>query len=64
MLELNGPEVPIIDGSSAPFVQLIEEAGIEEQEEDKIWYTLDENIEYIDNKRGWSSMPYPQMIIR
>ena len=32
VIELNGPEVPIMDGSSAPFVFLIECAGIREQE--------------------------------
>jgi UDP-3-O-[3-hydroxymyristoyl] N-acetylglucosamine deacetylase len=31
LVELDGPEVPIMDGSSAPFVFLIECAGIEEQ---------------------------------
>ena len=28
VVELNTPEVPIMDGSSAPFVYLIQEAGI------------------------------------
>src|SRR5678810_967158 len=37
LVEVNGPEVPIIDGSSEPFVQIIEKAGIEEQDSDKIW---------------------------
>jgi len=31
-VEVEGPEVPILDGSSAPFVQLIQEAGIHEQQ--------------------------------
>ncbi|MDA0998777.1 MAG: UDP-3-O-acyl-N-acetylglucosamine deacetylase [Proteobacteria bacterium] len=31
MIELNGPEVPIMDGSSAPFVFMIECAGVVEQ---------------------------------
>ncbi len=31
-IEINGPEVPIMDGSAAPFVFLIECAGIVEQE--------------------------------
>jgi len=31
LVDLHGPEVPIMDGSSAPFVFLIESAGIEEQ---------------------------------
>lgn len=32
MVEINGPEVPVMDGSSAPFVFLVECAGIEEQD--------------------------------
>jgi len=32
VIELDGPEVPIMDGSSAPFVLLIERAGIVEQD--------------------------------
>ncbi len=31
LVDLHGPEVPIMDGSSASFVFLIESAGIEEQ---------------------------------
>lgn len=30
-VEVDGPEIPILDGSAAPFVALIEEAGIREQ---------------------------------
>ncbi|MEI9946203.1 MAG: bifunctional UDP-3-O-[3-hydroxymyristoyl] N-acetylglucosamine deacetylase/3-hydroxyacyl-ACP dehydratase [Chitinophagaceae bacterium] len=48
LIEINGPEMPIMDGSSAPFVQLIEEAGVIEQAADKTWYTIDENIIYYD----------------
>lgn len=32
-VELNGPEVPIADGSAAPFIALLAEAGVEEQAE-------------------------------
>lgn len=31
IVDLDGPEVPIMDGSSAPFVYLVHSAGIEEQ---------------------------------
>lgn len=31
LIEVNGPEVPILDGSSAPFVHGIMEAGLEQQ---------------------------------
>ncbi|NIN18682.1 MAG: UDP-3-O-[3-hydroxymyristoyl] N-acetylglucosamine deacetylase, partial [Candidatus Aminicenantes bacterium] len=30
-VELDGPEVPILDGSSAPFVSVLKEAGIVSQ---------------------------------
>ena len=36
IIELNGPEVPIMDGSSRPFVFLIQSAGITEQNHPKI----------------------------
>lgn len=52
LIEVNGPEMPIMDGSSWPFVELIEEAGVLEQDAAKIWYTIDENIFHTDeNKR-------------
>ena len=31
MVELNSPEVPIMDGSAAPFIYLIQEAGVKRQ---------------------------------
>ena len=27
LIEINGPEIPIMDGSSEPFIELIEKAG-------------------------------------
>jgi len=48
LIEINGQEMPIIDGSSAPFVEIIEKAGVAEQEAAKTWYSIDENIFYYD----------------
>lgn len=31
LIEINAPEIPIMDGSASPFVYLIQEAGVEEQ---------------------------------
>ncbi len=31
LIEINAPEIPIMDGSASPFVYLIQDAGIEEQ---------------------------------
>ncbi|MEI6184646.1 MAG: bifunctional UDP-3-O-[3-hydroxymyristoyl] N-acetylglucosamine deacetylase/3-hydroxyacyl-ACP dehydratase [Bacteroidota bacterium] len=52
LIELNGPEVPIMDGSSQPFVALIDKTGVLEQDAAKAWYSIDENIYlYDDSKR-------------
>ena len=52
LIELNGPEIPIMDGSSTPFIEAIEKVGILEQDAAKAWYSIDENIfHYDDDKR-------------
>src|ERR1700742_2678883 len=51
LIEINGPDGPIIDGSSEPFVEIIEEAGVPEQEATKVWYTIDTNITHYDEKK-------------
>lgn len=44
-VEVDGPEVPIMDGSSQPFVFLIECAGIIDQEEPRRWIEILKPIE-------------------
>ncbi len=61
LVELNGPEIPIIDGSSAPFVEIIEEAGVLEQEAAKIWYTIDSNITYYDEEKRVEMVAVPSI---
>jgi UDP-3-O-[3-hydroxymyristoyl] N-acetylglucosamine deacetylase/3-hydroxyacyl-[acyl-carrier-protein] dehydratase len=51
LIELNGPEIPIADGSSAPFVEIIEEVGILEQDAAKVWYSIDTNITHYDETK-------------
>ena len=48
LIELNGPEIPIIDGSSEPFVEIIEDTGVVEQDAAKAWYSIDTNISHYD----------------
>jgi UDP-3-O-[3-hydroxymyristoyl] N-acetylglucosamine deacetylase/3-hydroxyacyl-[acyl-carrier-protein] dehydratase len=52
LIEINGPEIPIMDGSSQPFLELIEEAGVSEQEAAKAWYSLEENSIITMKKSG------------
>ncbi|MEP6712174.1 MAG: bifunctional UDP-3-O-[3-hydroxymyristoyl] N-acetylglucosamine deacetylase/3-hydroxyacyl-ACP dehydratase [Ferruginibacter sp.] len=51
LIEINGPEIPIIDGSSKPFIEIIESIGVAEQEATKAWYTIDTNISFYDEKK-------------
>ena len=44
LMEIDGPEVPIMDGSSKPFIDLLEKAGVQEQNEERRYYMLSENI--------------------
>jgi UDP-3-O-[3-hydroxymyristoyl] N-acetylglucosamine deacetylase/3-hydroxyacyl-[acyl-carrier-protein] dehydratase len=51
-IDLDGSEIPILDGSAAPLVALIEKAGITEQEEDKNYYVLEDTFTYKSEDGG------------
>lgn len=40
LVQIDGPEVPILDGSAGPFVKMIREAGIEEQNAPRKWLVI------------------------
>lgn len=61
LIELNGPEIPIMDGSSMPFIELIEETGVMEQEAAKAWYSIDENIYHYDEEKRVEMVALPAM---
>ncbi len=61
LIEINGPEIPIMDGSSQPFIDAIEKAGIEEQEAAKQWYTIDTNISFYDEGKRVEMMAMPSV---
>ena len=61
LIEVNGPEMPIIDGSSQPFVEIIEDAGVIEQDAAKAWYTIDTNITHYDEKKRVEMWAMPAM---
>lgn len=44
IIEMDGPEVPILDGSALPFVEMIEEAGVVYQEEEVEIHYLEEPL--------------------
>jgi len=60
IVEIDGPEVPILDGSSLPFVKAILKAGIVEQEAEKNYYVLTENLAYEDEEKHCEMLAVPQ----
>jgi len=61
LIEVNGPEIPIIDGSSTPFIEKIEAAGILEQDAAKAWYSIDENIFHYDDEKRVEMVALPAL---
>lgn len=52
MIQVNGPEFPILDGSAAMYVEKINQVGIEEQNAPKDYYIIRKKIEVKDEKSG------------
>lgn len=59
LLEVDGPEVPILDGSSKPFVKAFIAAGFKEQEKERLYFDVTEKISYINEDRGINITVYP-----
>lgn len=59
LIEVDAPELPILDGSAIQYVEKIEEVGIEEQNEEKDYYIVKQKIEVIDEKTGASLIALP-----
>src|SRR5260221_1466421 len=57
LVELDGPEVPIMDGSAAPFVFLIECAGIVEQDAPRRAIRILKTVTVEDGEKSASLMP-------
>ncbi len=59
LIQIDGPEIPIMDGSAWPFVEAIESVGYTEQNADRQYLTLTENLTYEDNERGIEMLAVP-----
>lgn len=56
-VELDGPEVPIMDGSAAPFAAFIAEAGVREQEEPRRLLVIKKPVSVVDGDKEASLSP-------
>lgn len=59
LIQVNGPEFPILDGSAKAYVENIERVGLEEQNAVKDYYIIKSKIEYKDEATGSSIMVLP-----
>ncbi len=59
LIEIDGPEVPIMDGSAQTFIEAITEAGIQEQEARRIVYAIDTNIHFYDPVKNVDMLAVP-----
>ncbi len=61
VVELDGPEVPIMDGSASPFIYLIHEAGIRTLPTSRSYIRLSRPISVADGGRFVAAYPCDQM---
>ena len=60
LIQVTGPEMPIMDGSSSKFITLIEEAGIVEQQAEREYFELSQNLTYEDPIKKVEMLAVPQ----
>lgn len=59
LIEISGPEAPIMKGSSYMFTRAIREAGIVEQEAERNYFVVKEKIAFSDEEHGVDLIIYP-----
>ena len=59
LIEVDGPELPILDGSAAKYVAAIEEVGLKPQEAEKEFYIVREKQQIKDENTGSTITIYP-----
>ena len=59
LIEIDGEEVPILDGSAEPFVEALEKTGTLKQNSRKIYYNIEHNITYVDEEKKVEMVALP-----
>jgi UDP-3-O-[3-hydroxymyristoyl] N-acetylglucosamine deacetylase / 3-hydroxyacyl-[acyl-carrier-protein] dehydratase len=59
LIEMDGPEAPIMGGSSLKFVDAIKEAGIVDLKEERNYFVVKQKITYSDEEHGVDLIVYP-----
>jgi UDP-3-O-[3-hydroxymyristoyl] N-acetylglucosamine deacetylase/3-hydroxyacyl-[acyl-carrier-protein] dehydratase len=64
LIQIDGPEMPIMDGSSIKFIEALEAAEIIEQEAEREYFELKENLTYEDPIKKVEMLAVPQDTFR
>ena len=64
LITIDGPEIPIMDGSSLKFVEAIEKVGYEDQNTERSYFELSENIPWEDEEKGIEFLAIPDVNYR
>lgn len=59
LIQINGPEIPIMDGSSKPFVEAIEAVGYQEQDAVREYFELKEILTFEDVEKDVEMLAVP-----
>lgn len=59
LIEIDGEEVPILDGSAQPFVEALQKAGVLQQEAEKVYYNIEHNITFSDEEKKVEMVALP-----
>jgi UDP-3-O-[3-hydroxymyristoyl] N-acetylglucosamine deacetylase/3-hydroxyacyl-[acyl-carrier-protein] dehydratase len=59
LVEVNGPEMPIMDGSAMPFVEILEKAGIKQQDKERSYFVIKETIRLYDEEEDVEILALP-----
>jgi UDP-3-O-[3-hydroxymyristoyl] N-acetylglucosamine deacetylase/3-hydroxyacyl-[acyl-carrier-protein] dehydratase len=59
LIDLDGPETPIMDGSSIQFIDAIEQTGFQDQDADREYYHIPYNIHYSEPDRKVEMVAMP-----
>ena len=59
IIDLDGPEAPIMGGAASAFTEAIKSAGFTEQKEDRNYFVVKQKITYSDEEHGVDLIIYP-----
>lgn len=59
LIEIDGPEVPIMDGSAIYFYNTLKEAGCIDQDAEREYFIVRDNVRFVNKESGTEIIAYP-----